>query len=228
MKMVFGSIESNIMKDNNTSLFGYISQLVDELASLQRECYDLNGWSCDMQMGAPASEKDIQKAEKKNKFTFPPSYRTFLQKHNGWYLFWPDWCLAGVSGTLSNKMLADARKSIKGAVDMIEDDAEYDDEDPQERIAQLKEKERDDLDVIYPPNHPILGTDFNGGVLVFDRNRCRPDGECEIVAIDHIGDVKWRWKGFIDLLKDAIKDTKKDIREAKKNQLNRQGKKKRS
>jgi len=185
------------------------------------------GWKDDMKLGKPASEEDILRAEKENNFKFPPSYRVFLKKYNGWQEFWPDWCLTGVSGGLSKKMLTDARRSIKNAVSMIKNTAHLEEKNSEEYIEGLKKKEVKDPKVIYPPNHPILGTDFNGSVLVFDRNRCRSDGECQIVAINNQGDITWRWKDFVHLLKDAIKETKKDIREATESQAKRQGKKNR-
>ena len=195
----------------STTLASRIRDLIEEQASLERERYALNSWDSDMKLGRPADDSAIKKAEAKLGFRFPPSFRAYLRQHNGWMGFWPDWSLLGVSGTLTEKMLKNARESVKGGVDMIEHDAYLDKEEPEARLAELRESQRTDPDVIYAPDHPLIGTDFNGSVLVFDRFRCDEDGECEVVAVDHLGEVQSRWDSFVALLEDAASETREEV-----------------
>jgi cell wall assembly regulator SMI1 len=182
-----------------------VAALVTKLRSLREKHIQLDRWGADMKLAPPAPWKDIIKLEKTFGFEFPPSYRAFLQLHNGWYKFWPDWSLIGVSGPLTEKMLTDARRTMKSYHNVVHRDGD-------EKISELMKLECRNRNVIYPPHHPVMATDFNGGVMVFDRNRRHPNGEYEIVELRYAS-VQYRYQDFIALLKYAGTDTKNDIDE---------------
>jgi cell wall assembly regulator SMI1 len=124
----------------------------------------------------PASESDIAAVERRRRFRFPPSYRAFLKLHDGWKNFSFDWWVMGVSprGTLA------AEKEWK------RDAASFEKECRKRggtAIASLRSESKRDSAVMYWPDHVPLAADFNGGFLVFDRNRRRSDGEYEIAEI---------------------------------------------
>ena len=161
-----------------------------------------------MKLGPPARGEDIAAAERKNAFVFPPSYRAFLALHNGWLHFWPDWSLLGVSGNLTGAMRRDVRDSLRLAKDAVETDAEMDDKDPAAAWAELERQERRSPKVIHPLRHPVVGTSFNGGLLLFDRNRAH-GGEPEVVAVRN-GQLEGRWGSFLQLLRDARDDLRRE------------------
>ena len=130
-----------------------------------------------MVTGGAAPAKAIASKEKALQFQFPPSYHVFLSMHNGWLSFWPDWSVFGVDGSPTDRMERDVKKRIKWYDDAIEHNAAYEDEDPKEALAQAREKDRRSRSAVYMPHHPVVATDFNGGVMVFDRHRRRKDGE---------------------------------------------------
>jgi len=191
-----------------------VAGLVEKLKSLRQELINVTQFDDGMQLGQPTSEEDICIAEQRNDFKFPPSYRAFLKLHNGWHLFWPDWCILGVSGKLNDKMLADAKKTMAIYSKIIEHKAALDKEPIEERVSLLKKEELVDPEVVYPSHHIVLCTDFNSGIMVFDRNRCRADGECEIIALRY-AEIQCRCKDFFDLFYSAIKDTREELKKEK-------------
>lgn len=142
----------------------------------------------------PASESDIAAAERRHRFTFPPSYRAFVKLHDGWKNFSFDWWVMGVSGRGTPAAHREWRR-----------DAASFEKDCRKRgsttIAKLRAESKNDPAVMYWPDHVPLAADFNGGFLVFDRNRRRSDGEYEIAEIrdeevdrrlpDFVGFVDW-------------------------------------
>ena len=142
----------------------------------------------------PASESDIAAAERRRRFTFPPSYRAFLKLHDGWKNFSFDWWVMGVSG----RGTPAAEREWKRDVASFEKDCR---KRGAATIANLRAESKRDPAVMYWPDHIPLAVDFNGGFLVFDRNRRRSDGEYEIAEIrdeevdrrlpDFVGFVDW-------------------------------------
>jgi hypothetical protein len=157
-----------------------------------------------MKLGPPATPAQIATGERRAKMKFPRSYRTFLAMHNGWLGFWPDWSLLGVSGRITDEMRRDVRQSLQLAKDAIDNDAEMDDREPAEAWAALERDERRSPNVIHPLRHPVLGTDFNVGLLLFDRNRVG-NGEPQVAAVRN-GHLEQRWRSFEHLLAAARDD----------------------
>jgi SMI1 / KNR4 family (SUKH-1)/WD domain, G-beta repeat len=179
-----------------------IRKLVTEIVELR----DSVGAS-EMELGVPATQAQIASAERRAKMKFPRSYRTYLAMHNGWLGFWPDWSLLGVSGRITDEMRRDVNQSLQLAKHAIDNDAEMNDLEPSKAWAALERDERRSPNVIHPLRHPVLGTDFNGGLLLFDRNRLR-GGEPQVVAI-HNGLLEQRWSSFEQLLAAARDDLRR-------------------
>ena len=149
----------------------------------------------------PAEAEAIARAEKQFGFKYPPSYRAFLKMHNGWLGFWPDWSLVGIPRPDNATMYKDI-KNTQSLLPVVADN---------EMRERLPQDERTDSRVMLITNHLVLGTDFNGSLLLFDRNRVGKDREPQIAWVHYIMHVERRWTNFEELLKSAIQDTKKDI-----------------
>src|SRR5947209_2391129 len=130
-----------------------VSTLVEQMRRVRQERIDLEDWGSDMKLGPATSAEEIRAAEKRLKFDFPPSYRAFLELHNGWFEFWPDWSLLGISGRRTDKMLKDANRSMEMYREVLHRDGE-------QKAEELKQRERKDRKVLYAPHHPIMATDF--------------------------------------------------------------------
>jgi hypothetical protein len=182
-----------------------ICHLCDDLDSLRRKLIELEGddpnYCKDYKLFAPADPVDIQKAETDMPIKYPSSYRTFLELHNGWHGFWPDWSLVGIPRKDNRFMHREIKDTFK-LIPVVADN---------EARQQLVLREKSDPKVILPTNHLVMGIDFNGSLLLFDSNRVADDGEAEIAWVHYGAHVERRWKNFVDLLKDAIADTKRDI-----------------
>jgi cell wall assembly regulator SMI1 len=149
----------------------------------------------------PAPESDIAAAERRWRFKFPPSYRAFLKLHNGWKNFSFDWWVLGVSG------MPAAEKEWKRDAASFEKDLR---KAGATAIAKLRSQSTTDAAVMYWPDHVPLAVDFNGGFMVFDRNRCRDDGECEIVEI-RAEEVDRRLPNFLAFVEWALSIARREL-----------------
>ena len=100
----------------------------------------------------------------------PPSYRRFLELHNGWARFWGAMWIAGVNG--------EAEEYVDGQI------AEW-------RKYMSPPSGPDDLDF---DHHLIIGADDNGGFLALDLT-ARADGERDVLDMPR-GFVENRWASF--------------------------------
>ncbi|RWC35240.1 MAG: SMI1/KNR4 family protein [Mesorhizobium sp.] len=171
-----------------------LSQLVEQLAEALR-IYDQLAFDeeYDHRLGGPCSPKQLAVLEKRLGKPLPPSYKAFLELHNGW---------ADLSGDA--KLLA------------VEDHtAEW----VEEHLADLEEVFAD-LDQENPFEHGalavLLGEDSNQ-VLYIDPHTARADGEMDFVALD-ITTEERRFPDFtsflvhkLDLLRVMIDAQKKGI-----------------
>lgn len=191
-----------------TSIAERVSKLVTELRELNEEWARLEDWDygSESKMYKPALDDSIEKAEVRLGIKFPPSYRVFLKLHNGWMEFWADWCLLGVNGPGYRKMQRDVDDTMNTFIEAIS--AEGDD-----YVTKLKKQEKSDPKVIYAPHHPVIATDFNGSVMVFDRNRVDADGEYQIAWVEYGDNVLNRYQSFIHLLEHAVKRIRHEIKE---------------
>jgi len=162
------------------------SELVDALQASLDRIYSLDPrwkergeWPDDVDgaiLHPPAPQKAIDEFEKRIGRAFPPSYRQFLRTHNGWEHFWGDVTLTGVSGAHTARFL----KKVK----------EYEQYQRDEQLAGVLSKfstseiaawEAEDPRHLYLPNHLAFGTDFAGGLWLFDTRTSRRDGEMSAV-----------------------------------------------
>jgi len=154
----------------------------------------------------PAAEEDIVKAEARLDFRFPGSYRAFLKLHNGWKNIRYSWSILGVSGP----GYAQAEKQWKNDVQMFEKAFR---KDGPRHADGLREKEKEDPEVIYMPHHPPLATDFNGEYLVFDRNRPGKGGEFEIAWVTNGEFVDFRYKDLIEYTEQNVSQARGELRD---------------
>lgn len=144
-------------------------------------------------LGGPASPQQIGKLESILGKPLPPSYRAFLELHNGWSNF------AGGAKLLSveDQTSAWVKKRVKDLGDLLFED--------------------DDKNPFLQDAVPILlGKDENS-YLVLDPNKVRKDGEMDFVMYDY-GEAERRFKDFTSflrhdfkLMQELIKDEKDGI-----------------
>ncbi len=184
-----------------------LKEMLARLDALRRQCMSRAGEDPEDRgkywLYPAAGEEEIARYEKEAGRPYPPVYRAFLRIHNGWLGFWPDWSLAGVPRDDNVEMYEDIASNLEG----IEDVA------TPEQIEELPEQEKKDASVVLLSNHTILGTDFNGGVLIFDRNRVGPDGEPEVAWVEDVMHVERRWANFAELLQDAVRGAENELAE---------------
>jgi SMI1 / KNR4 family (SUKH-1) len=148
-----------------------------------------------------ASAKELVAGEKYWKQKYPASYRTFLAGQNGWLRFGAGWSLVGVARQENKKEYSEVKKAI-GQLPVVIN---------AEESALLKESQKSDPKVILPTDHMVVGTDFNYGLLVFDRYRVAQTGEPEVAWVRHGIHVVNRWKNFEQFLADMIDRTEKSL-----------------
>lgn len=180
-------------------------RMIDKLNELRREARVLQGDSADdpaeYLLYPPATESEIRATEAASGKEYPDSFRTFLQIHNGWLGFWPDWSLMGVPREDNTRLYDDLKESIEMIPDVIEP----------ETIEKLPELEVTNLNRIDLRNHAVLATDLNGSYLVFDRNHPGSTGEPQVVWVKYMHHVECRWDSFEALFDDAVKYTEENI-----------------
>jgi hypothetical protein len=141
---------------------------------------------------APAKPDAIAELEKKLGIPLPPSYREFLQVHDGWANFrgatWIGGTFRSESRTYVEKQLKVWRQ-LNGNGLPDEPNREY----------------------FRPSDHVVLGADNDFGVLAFGRKAGR-DGEREVLGIAN-GVVESRWPSFRAFAEDEYKKSGGVIRE---------------
>lgn len=149
----------------------------------------------------PAEPAAIESAEKKAGHAYPPSFKTFLTLHNGWLACWPDWTLLGIPASDNRAAYSDVARTIKQLPVVAK----------KSRLKSLADEEKRDKKVILITSHAVLGTDFNGGLLLADTNRVNKAGEHELAWVEDGMVVQRRWPTFEAFLNEAITDTERDI-----------------
>lgn len=144
----------------------------------------------------PATPREIASFEKKVGVRFPPSYREFLQLHNGWEHFRFDMTLTGVSGKHTDRVLAEVKETTEWQVDKLTSKLGA------VTPATIAAWEKEDPSHLFLPNHVCFATSFAGEFFVFDRRTVRPDGETEVVFwnIGSGADDDERYDSFAGLL----------------------------
>jgi hypothetical protein len=110
----------------------------------------------------PATADAIAALEKKTSFKFPPSYRAFLQLHNGWEKYRRVWTLIGVNGGHTAKALQQIERDIK--IFLVKWEQKQGKPTPQ-KIEEFEAKfdakaTTEAASHIYLPNQFVFGTDF--------------------------------------------------------------------
>jgi hypothetical protein len=174
------------MKDHD------LAKLVGDLAEAQKELDRLTADEEEAhERGKPATATQIAALERRIGRPLPPSYKAFLQLHNGWADF------AGGA-----KLLA------------VED---HDSPWVRKRIDQIGSYLFSDdaanpfLNGCFPV---LLGKDENS-YLVLDARKARKDGEMDFVLYDY-GEEERRFKDFTAFLKNELKLTQRLIKSQKK------------
>lgn len=157
--------------------------------------------------GAPAAS-ELSAAIRRMNLEPPPSYRQFLELHNGWERFWEGFSLVGVSGPHTEQARADIEVTVAADVDAAQRSM------PEEAARSFVDRERRDEDFAHLPNHLIFATDFNGQLGFFDHRTRRPDGEMEVRLWSPAG-ITERHQSLLAFLQAALADTTEQIQMTK-------------
>lgn len=153
----------------------------------------------------PATEEDIVAAEKRLNFRFPNAYRAFLKIHNGWRGMWV-WSIFGVSGPGYTEAQKEYEKDLKSFEKLFKRQGP-------KHAERLKEGEADDPEIIYLPNHPPVGLNYDQTYLVFDRNRPKRGGEFGVAVVARGESVDRRFTDFIQFLESKVRDVRGELRD---------------
>lgn len=166
---------------NPTELRLTLDQLVESLNALyarQPQWREKGRWPDD-ETGAilrPPTAPPPESVRLAEDLPCPPSYRRFLDLHDGLQHGFLDFTLRGYGGAHS---AAVARKYDEYVLWQREDRLEGILAD--ERPETIEAWERRNPANLFLRNHPVLGTNFAGSLLMWDRRTLRPDGEMEVV-----------------------------------------------
>jgi cell wall assembly regulator SMI1 len=147
----------------------------------------------------PALPKEITSFERKHDLRFPPSYRQFLELHNGWEHFWIDMTLIGVSGKHTVAVLEKVKETIEWQGKYLA--TKLGELTPKKILAWEKRSN------LYLASHFPFATSFAGEFLVFDRSTVTRNGEMQVVFWN-IGsgvDENERHEDFAELLESVAK-----------------------
>ena len=164
----------------------------------------------------PRSTKDeIEQYEKEVGSRFPPSYRLFLELHNGWEDYADGFTLIGASGNHTEESLQDIRETIDIYVDEWID---FYGEPTQEKIREYESTENnanpwEDDGSLYIANKLHFGTNFNGDILFFNPAKTQQNGEMEAVYCSTSGGNYGRYPNFIEMLKADLKRLTNEIQD---------------
>ena len=92
----------------------------------------------------------------------PRSFRDFVTSHNGWESFWSGFSLRGITGEHTARAVDDILTRAKRA---------------EAASKQTQQADLWDENHVCLANHPIIGTDFSGQLLLFDIRRVDQRGE---------------------------------------------------
>lgn len=190
------------MPENRSSEL--IASLVQRLEVLVNELDRVEETEPPNKAFPPAAEADIAAAEKRLNFRFPDSYRSFLKIHNGWHGMWV-WSVFGVSGPGFAKPQKEYEEDLKDFEKLFKRQGP-------KHAERLKETEADDPEVIYLPNHPPFALNYDQMYWVFDRNRQKRTGDCEIAMVTAGDTVTLRFPDFIRFLESTLRDVRGELK----------------
>jgi SMI1 / KNR4 family (SUKH-1) len=164
------------MTKKRLSLPELVEQLDEALRKYDRLAFDEEG---EHELGKPCSPKQIAKLEKQLGKPLPPSYKAFLELHNGWSHFSGD-----------AKLLAVEDQKADWVEERLSDLEELFDEFGRENPFKAQAM-------------PVmLGEDSKQSLLI-DPRTVRPDGEMDFVAL-YITREEKRFKDFTSFLKHKL------------------------
>lgn len=130
----------------------------------------------------------------------PPSYLGFLTRHNGWENFWIGYTLLGAEGAHTERALQDIQVTVD------EDTWAQKKYFPDQVKTKFADREKKKPNFVHLPNHIILATNFNGGLVVFDSRTRRDDSEMSVILWTPAG-ITDRYPDFEAMLKAVLKET---------------------
>jgi hypothetical protein len=176
----------------NDKIAAEIKSLSEELLAAQREYWRLMyDEEADIVLGPPTAPNQIAKVEKMLGKPLPPSYRAFLELHNGWSGFDGDGKILAVEDYGS--------AWVQGKLNRIE-----------VLFGENKQKSPFKKGAL-----PIMLGDDITNFLVVDPNKVRADGEMDFVTFDY-SEKEDTFKSFADFLRDRLKTQNALVKEEKK------------
>jgi hypothetical protein len=140
----------------------------------------------------PVTSKELAAAKEYWRRTYPASYRTFLDINNGWRRFGLGWSLVGAPTSQNKDMYKDVKNTLRQLSTVAS----------QEEQTELVQKQKKDPKLILSTEQIVLGTDFNGGLLLFDSNRVSASKEPQVVSVQSVIHVVDRWTNFEAFVRD--------------------------
>lgn len=167
-----------------------LQELINKLVQAKRE-YEMLAFDEDesIVLGEPCSDEQIAKIESILGKALPPSYRAFLELHNGW---------DGFDGFGVNKLLS------------VED---HECDWVKKRVKSLRELFLED-DPFKAGAIPILLGKDEQTFMILDPRKVREDGEMDFVTFDLIQEEK-RFKNFAEFLQNDLEVTQELIEDEK-------------
>jgi len=171
-------------------------KLIDQLVEIKREYSRLAFDEEDQtKLGPPATPQQIARLEKKLGTPLPPSYRAFLELHNGWEHFDGSENLLSVEDQ-DSEWVKECLKMVKMAYLAVDEEERH--ENPLEHGA-----------------IPIRMGEGEPAYLILDPRKVRKDGEMEFIEYEYAEKTK-RFKDFISFLRNDLKVERQLLEEEKK------------
>lgn len=167
-------------------------KVINDLVAVKRE-YSLLAFDEEhpMKLGEPAKVKQIAKVEKRLGKPLPPTYRAFLELHNGWEYF---------DGDL-NLLSAEDQDSewVKAWLKMLS-------------MAFLAIKEENPFE---KGGIPIMLGEGEHRFLILDPRTIRSDGEMDFIKF-HFAEIEERFSDFASFLQQDLRVEKQLLKKEKK------------
>jgi hypothetical protein len=169
-----------------------VEELVEELVEAKGEYQTLTSDEDPdpPKLGKPCSAAQLAALERIVGQPLPPSYRAFMELHNGWHDF---------DGTAAILAVEDHKSEwVKERLKLLRDTMkEFGDKDPFDAGA---------VPVVLDENTPQY--------VVLDPRKARPDGEMTFVSYEY-AKKEGQWKDFTAYLKSDLKVTRELIKDEK-------------
>jgi hypothetical protein len=177
-----------------------LHRVVQDLQRISEQLADAEGRVTRPTLHGPPSAEAFTAALARLPMAPPPSYRAFLERHNGWQNFWNGFTIVGADGAHTFAALADIAIMVNEDVGAL---ARLDPPD----LPAMTRREDGDRGFVFLPNHIVFATDHAGQLLVFDRRTARRDGEMEVVVWTP-GGIAERHANFGALLTEALEQAR--------------------